>query len=308
MRITRRGLQVALGALWLFDGLLQLQPYMFSRGFVSGILAPVNQGQPAVVAAPLHLMASLVSAHPALANSSFALTQILLGLGILTRRFNRVALSASVLWALSVWFFGEGLGGLATGATLLAGAPGAALLYAVIALLAWPSREGSSRERPSWLALPAWCVLWLGGAVLQLIAGNNSASSLTMMMSSAQSGAPGLVARLDHHLATWRLPTYIAAGVVALYVLIAFWALVPGWTRQLSLGLGVVLSLTGWVLFQGLGDLTSGHATDPNTGPLIVLLAVTVVGAYPRATVRGSLDGSALEGRTTKEVLAGTHS
>ena len=62
-------------------------------------------------------------------------------------------------------------------------------------------------------------------------------------------------------------------GVVALYVLVAIWSLVPGWTRQLSLGIGMFTAFTGWLLFQGLGDLTSGQATDPNTGPLIVLLA-----------------------------------
>jgi hypothetical protein len=33
------------------------------------------------------------------------------------------------------------------------------------------------------------------------------------------------------------------------------------------------------LLLQGLGDLTSGHATDPNSGPLIALLALAVVGA-----------------------------
>ena len=285
MHITRRHLQVSLGALWLLDGALQCQPYMFSRGFVRGILAPAGQGQPAPIAEPLHLVATMVSAQPALTNGAFAVIQIVLGLGLLTRRFSRVALAASVVWALAVWFAGEGLGGLATGATLLTGAPGAALIYAVIAILAWPTHDGHGDDRPSWLALPAWCTLWLSGAVLQLVAGNNSATSFTMMLRAAESGSPGWASAIDHHLAALRLPSFTAAGVIACYVLVAMWSLVPGWTRQLAIAIGVVFAVMGWVLFQGLGDLTSGHATDPNSGPLVVLLALAVVGAYPRETV-----------------------
>ena len=87
-------------------------------------------------------------AQPVLANGAFALIQIALGLGILSRRFSRVALGASIVWALSVWFVGEGIGGLGAGATLLTGAPGAALLYAVIAVLAWPTRSLKEMSGP----------------------------------------------------------------------------------------------------------------------------------------------------------------
>ena len=136
MPITRRHLQLSLAVLWLFDGILQCQPYMFSRNFAQGILVPASQGQPRLVAGPLHVVTSLVLAQPALANAAFALTQIGLGLFLFSRRHARAALIASIAWALGVWFFGEGLGGIVAGANLLSGAPGAALLYAVIALLA----------------------------------------------------------------------------------------------------------------------------------------------------------------------------
>ncbi|HEY5303439.1 MAG TPA: hypothetical protein VIJ86_05230 [Acidimicrobiales bacterium] len=279
MRITRRHLQVSLAVLWLFDGALQCQPIMFSRFLARGILTPAGTSQPTAIAAPLHVVAELVSAHPALANGAFAVTQIVLGLALFTRRFSRIALAASIVWALSVWIMGEGLGGLATGATLLTGAPGAALLYAVIAILAWPNRDPQGDDRPSWLALPAWCALWLTGAVLQLVNGNNNAMSFTMMLRAAQSGSPGWIAQIDRQLVQMRLPGWIAAGVIGIDVLVGIWALVPGWTRQISIVIGLVLTLTGWLLFEGLGDLTSGRATDPNSGPLIVLLALAVLGA-----------------------------
>ena len=38
MRLTRRNLQIALGVLWLLDGALQLQPFMFTTGFSNDIL------------------------------------------------------------------------------------------------------------------------------------------------------------------------------------------------------------------------------------------------------------------------------
>ena len=66
---------------------------------------------------------------------------------------------------------------------------------------------------------------------------------------------------------------------VALFVLVAVWALVPGRARQLSIAVGTVIAVAGWVVVQGLGDVTSGHATDLNSGPLMVLLALAVVGA-----------------------------
>lgn len=282
MNITRRHLQIGLGSLWLLDGALQCQPSMFSSAFPQQVLAPAAEGQPSFIAGPMHVAASLVTHFPVLTGISFAVIQILLGLGILARRFTRIALAASIVWSLAVWFVGEGLGGLATGATLLMGAPGAALIYALIAVVAWPALDGRSDTRPSWMALPAWSALWITGAVLQLISGNNSSMSVTMMLRMAQSSAPGWIGGIDHYVAGWRIPVWVPGAIVALNLLIAIWALLPGWTRQLSIGLGVITSLASWLLFQGLGNFTSGLSTDPNSGPLMVLLAVAVVGAYAR--------------------------
>ena len=289
MRVTRRHLQVTLGALWLLDAALQCQPVMFSGAFASKILSPAGDGQPSIVAEAVHWAATLASASPVLANTGIVLIQIALGVGILSHRFTRIALAASIAWALVIWLLGEGLGGIVAGATLLTGAPGAALLYAVIAILAWPTAAHQGDCPPSRLALPAWCALWLLGAGLQLAAGNNSGTSFTMMLRTAQYGAPGWLGAIDRHALRLQLPFWVAACVVAVYVLVATWSLVPGRTRDLSVGLGVAIALTGWILFQGLGDPTSGHATDPNSGPLIVLLALAVVGAtHPRETTASS--------------------
>ena len=52
----------------------------------------------------------------------------------------KVALAASVPWSLAVWWLGEGLGGLlAPGASFVTGAPGAVILYAVLAAASSPA-------------------------------------------------------------------------------------------------------------------------------------------------------------------------
>ena len=302
MRITRRHLQLSLAALWLLDGILQCQPFMFTSAFARSVLVPAGHGQPAVLAEPLHVAATLVLAHPALVNGAFALIQISLGLGLFVRRFTRFALAGSIAWAILVWIVGEGIGGIASGGTLLTGAPGAALLYVVIAVLAWPTRHARGDERPSRLVIPAWCALWLTGAGLQLVAGNNAASSFTKMLREAQSISPAWIAMIDHQLVRLRLPSWSPALVIALFVLVAIWTLVPGWTRDASVGIGVIIALTGWLLFQGLGDLTSGQATDPNSGPLIVLLAVAVVGA----TNDRKIERLAVENLKSREPIVAT--
>src|SRR4051812_27821377 len=147
--VSRRHLQIALGLVWLLDGALQAQPFMFTRDFATQVIAPLAQGQPDFVSAPVHWVSTVIAAHPAAWNVPFAGIQLLLGAGLLVRRTARPALAASIAWGLGVWSFGEGLAGLAGGdASLTAGAPGSALLLAILAAAAWPDRD-ASRESPA---------------------------------------------------------------------------------------------------------------------------------------------------------------
>ena len=149
---TKRALQLALGAIWLVDALLQLQPYMFSRQFITGTIDPVAAGNPWLVARPISWAAHLAAGHLALANAGFALIQLLIAAGLFYRRSVKFALGISIGWSLFVWWFGEGFGGLLTGASPLTGLPGAVILYALAAWLVWPSSGGSSSGQQSgWL-------------------------------------------------------------------------------------------------------------------------------------------------------------
>jgi hypothetical protein len=49
-----------------------------------------------------------------------------------------------------------------------------------------------------------------------------------------------------------------------------------GWRSRELLALSCLLSLCYWVLGQGLGGIFTGSGTDPNAGPLFVLLAIAV--------------------------------
>ena len=233
--VTRRDLQVALGVLWLLDGVLQAQPFMFTHGFATQLIAGAGQGQPGFVSGPVHLGSVVVAADPVLWNVLFAGIQILLGIGLFVRRTARFALAASIGWALGVWYLGEGLSGMASGhASLLTGAPGSALLYAVLGAAAWP-RGGTSDHAPaSWL-VPAWAVLWIGGAILQLLPGQNTGPGLASVLTSSASVAPHWLARIDTSVAAWAsrngalAVTALAAipflvGVGALYRRTRTWA------------------------------------------------------------------------------------
>ena len=143
-------MQVALGVLWLVDAVLQMRPFMFTADFARQVLAPAAQGQPTWVAAPGDFFAGIFAAHPAPLNTGFALVQLALGIGFLIPRMVRPAIVGSLAWSARIWWFSEGLGGLVTGhASLVTGAPGAVLLYAVLALAAWPATDHRNPRDPA---------------------------------------------------------------------------------------------------------------------------------------------------------------
>jgi hypothetical protein len=279
--MTRRHLQVALGVLWLLAGVLQTQRFMFTSGFAEQIISPAGQGQPVFVSAPLHWVSTVVAAHPAVWNVPFAAGQLLLGVGLLVRRTARIALVCSIAWALGVWYFGEGLGGIASGhASLLTGAPGSALLYAVLGAAAW-SRGDASREAPaSWLPL-AWAAVWIGGAIFQLLPGQNSGSAIAAALSGGGS-QPGLLGSLAHAAAAWAADNgpLLVVAIVAAELFAGAGALVRR-TRMAAVALGIALALDFWVLGQHLGALYSGQATDVNSAPLLVLMGLAIASLGP---------------------------
>jgi hypothetical protein len=49
MYLSQKLLRQILGVLWLIDGLLQLQPLMFTMNMVNKVLSPITAGQPGFI-------------------------------------------------------------------------------------------------------------------------------------------------------------------------------------------------------------------------------------------------------------------
>jgi hypothetical protein len=288
MKVTKRHIQIALGLLWLLDGALQLQHRMFTSNFAHQVIAPATQGQLGLVSGPTHLAIKIVLAHPAVWNVLFAGIQLLIGILILNRRTIRRGLILSVVWGLIVWYFGEGLGGLLTWqTTILMGAPGAALLYSILSLAIMPDKKDKTQEsrRPAyWLPL-VWAILWIGGAIYQLLPGQNTTAALSSMISGMTNGAPGWLASIQNHIANALNGhnIWFIVWLAALQALIGLLVLFPGHARRTALTAGIILSLIFWFVGQGLGQYYSGLATDPNSAPLFILMAVAILGCTPLA-------------------------
>ena len=292
MAVTRHRVRIALGALWILDGLLQLQRSMFTARFAHQVLAPAGDGQPWFVSEPVSLTSRLIAEHPVPWDVGFAAIQLGLGIGFLVPRLVRPAIVASVGWAFGVWWLGEGLGGMAGGhADVLTGAPGAVLLYAVLAVAVWPLPGTDGRDReplPGALTL-AWAGFWVLGAVLRLLPGQATSAAIAGEISSSSAGAPGWLQRIDHAAAAAVAPAGMSLIVAWVLVCLAvgLGGLLGGVPRQVAATLGIIVASSFWVLGQAFGQPWTGAATDPNTAPLVVLMAVALLGVESSAQARG---------------------
>lgn len=278
---------MAIGLLWLLAAGLQAQAHFFTPYWWRSGLAESVMGQPAMVSRSILWVTSALSAHAALANSLAITVQAGIGLCLVIGRLERAAIAASVPWALAVWWVGEGLGGLPTGfAQLAAGAPGPVLFYPLIAVLAWPrgSPGGDGRQKAvSTAAGAVWLALWLGGAVLELpwrfstvqvLHANIEQNSLDQphWLSTVAQGSYHLVGA--HSLA---LPAVLALAQTGVGI-----GVLGVRTRPFALAAGAILALLFWVVAQDFGGILSRSATDPGSGPLLVLLAFVVASSPPR--------------------------
>jgi hypothetical protein len=297
-RVSARSIQIGLGLVWLLDGLLQLQPKMFGPDFANGVILPMTQGQPNFVSAALTHVAHLVSVQPVLANSVFAGIQILIGIGLLIRETVKPALVLSFVWALGVWALGEGFGMLFTGAASpLTGAPGAALLYVAIGVLVWPRVKGPAVSGPAaaegllgeWGGKAIWAVTWIGMGILWLLPANRAGGSISGAISSSVADEPGWLAHVQlsvaHALGTGGGSVAVVCGVLSFII-----GLGPLLSRRSTVFLvaGAALALDYWVFGEAFGAVFTGLGTDPNTGPLLVLLALAL---YPNRAWAGSRAG-----------------
>jgi hypothetical protein len=238
---------------------------------------------------------------------------MLIAVGIAWRPTVKAALAVSVVWSLGVWWIGEGMGDLFRGdASPVRGAPGAVLIYALLAVLLWPAPSlaavggagagvavgaggpgdrdavgagaGAGGSRTEFVAArpigatPArivWLVLWGGFGCLMLAPANRAPRALQTMIAAMASGEPQWLASLDHStaraLADHGLEVSIALAL--LFVLIGVAVFAQSRVLRAALALAGLVAVVIWVVGEGFGGVFSGPATDPNSGPLLVLLA-----------------------------------
>ena len=297
--VTTRGIQIALGLIWLLAGLLQFQSFMYSHSFVAEVFAPAAEKQWLIVGAPMRAIDAFYGRDLTVWNTLAAEIQCAIGLGlIISRKTVKPALILSFAWAPLVWWFGEGFGGL-TSTTLpspLMGAPGAVIIYAIIGLLVWPTGRRTGRS-PADLGplgdrggLWAWSGLWLLAAGLWLVNVNRANPATHEMIKAMASASPRWLATFQNSLAghTQGHGETIAVVLATVSALVAL----AVWTRLrwAALAVGIVVSLGYWILGQSLGGpFWIGDATDVNAGPLFVLLAFAL---FPVAQVA---HGAAIE-------------
>jgi hypothetical protein len=307
---ARRMLQLALAGVWLLDGVLQYQSFMFTKAF-GQMLAATAPGNPGVIASPINWDARLIEHHAVALNAIFATIQLLLGLGIACRPTVRVALGASIAWALAVWWFGEGLGGVLTGtASPVNGAPGAVIIYALLAVLLWPADRDATpapftaaRAVGAPAARALWLVLWLSQAYFALLPANRAPQALHGMIAGLASGEPGWLGAIDRSAASLTSHQGLTASVVLALALaaIAVGVYLPAPAARAAVVLAIVVAAVIWVVGQAFGGILAGRATDPGSGPLLLLLALAYwparTGAVPRSL--GQSQGHAADGLPT---------
>ncbi len=294
--VSSRTMQIVLGVLWILDAALQAQPAMFTRFLANTVIARNALNQPTPIASSITTVAHSVSHGVGTWNYAFVTVQLAIGIGLLVPRLVRPALIVMFGWCLGVWWFGEGFGGLLTGtATPLTGAPGAVVLYALVGMLVWPRGQTASpirEEADAGLVGPAssalaqgplgvggalavWSGFWFLSAGLWLLPANRAVDAASTAIRGMAVGQPGWY---GHFLSA------VANGLSGHGVLVA-WLLAlvslviglgPVVTRRpiWFLVAGAALQLAFWITGMALGGILTGTATDPNIGPLVVLLAV----------------------------------
>jgi hypothetical protein len=293
IRVSARGIQIALGVIWLLDGLFQFKGFMYTHGIVSEVFGPAAEKQPSWVASPMKTFDDFYGSDLTLWNTLAGEIQVAIGLAlILSRKSVKPALLASFLWAPLVWWFGEGFGGL-TSNTLpapLMGAPGAVILYALIGLLVWPSEgtQQGSTARPARSpaakgplgdrgGLVVWSALWSLSAGLWLMNANRAAGATSEMIKAMAEASPHWLAKIQewgvHHAQGHGTTIAVVLAIVSVAVALGVWTPL----RSVALWVGIALSLAYWVFGQSLGGpFWVESATDVNSAPLFVLLAVAL--------------------------------
>jgi hypothetical protein len=270
-----------LAGLWVLDGVLKLQPFMFTKDVGPMTIGDAVTGAPNWLADPMNWVERIMVNHPDGPMVVFALAELAIGFAIAYRPTLRYGLIACLCWVPFLWFFAEGLGGLTADSGPFGGAPGASILYGLLAVLLWPTDRPGTSEAARFVGVRAarivWVVLWGLLAGLALLPANRAADAFSDAISDNVSGTPQGYTSLLNHAASWTEGRGNELGITlaVLLALVAVSVLIPD-RRVVRAGLvlAIVIATIIWVLGEGLGMPFMGMATDPDTGPLLAVIAI----------------------------------
>jgi hypothetical protein len=320
MLLSRKALQRILGVLWLIDGLLQLQPQMFTMNMVNGIMKPMLQGQPGLFGPSLQFIVAQTTLHLTAVNLLIAVVQILLGLSFLLfpDRWVKWVVFASIVWAFIVWYGGEGMSMLLTGqASILTGAPGAVLLYPLLGLAVYPRNQSETASKSAtrkagddglltrkylrWVLAGFWCFAallqlqpnwWQQGQISQAIGAMVGQGGLNSVL------VDPVLQQVSNVTANIEVPLNIALILVFLVIGIGL-AVVKEKQLPPFLIASIVVSIVFWYFSEAFGMILTGMATDFNSGLLVVIMALA---CWPKVeSLRAARARVAHDLRETKE-------
>jgi hypothetical protein len=217
--------------------------------------------------------------NPALNDLGAGLLEIAIGLLFLfplaDTRF-KIGAWAAIVWGLAVWLCGEGAGLLLTGtASFYTGAPGAVLLYVVLAAFLLVPEKVQLKRFPQ---VAGW--IFIGGALLQL-------QSAFWTVDGAQGTAMAAMMEPMHMLNAFPILVSDLLGVdpvvsnILLIALLLVFGVAILWKPSRATGIVTLVFLFfAWWIGQDFGMLSTfptGTATDPQTAPILALFLLPLV-------------------------------
>ncbi len=267
----RKILRKSFGMLWIFDGVLQMQ-LPFLTLFVQYNLIPLLGSEPLVTFLTGHAI-DLWNLNPPIIDVLASLVQVYLGAFFLMYErgtvFRFTQLSA-LSWSLIIWAFGEGFGGiLSPGATLLTGAPGSALFYAIASFILILYEDVQSTSRVVAVTKISMISTFIGFAISQAIPSNGFWKSLPVSFFPSPfailNNLTFITLFINQHAAIWN-----GFYVLVMLSIGLMWLLRP----RIASYLTMIWGFFTWYVYQGLGIFGMTSSTDPNTGLPLILISL----------------------------------
>lgn len=262
-------LRFSFGYLWILDALLQMQPGM-NEYFATVVIAP-NVSAGGITGYVAASALALWNLQPVVFDVVASLIQLYIGAILLTINSGKVFFWTqilAILWGLLIWVFGEGFGGaFSSGATILTGFPGSALIYvyaSFILLLSTKNYDTIIHESSYIFGT----LVFVPSLIVQLTPLNGYFSSMSSIFMPVPSPLGMLNFVNDFQYYFTHSPVWPDVLTVSLIL-----ASVSGWLLGKSYGyiFSAALAAFSWIVFQALGVLEI-FSTDLNTGlPLLII-------------------------------------